>query len=555
MAMTLASISLPCYLLLRKFMVLPSYVTVFNHFQPELQTQTSFLTRVNDIPRMLIEWTKREPEKKKVVEEAGGILAIDAISLRPHIVVKEDGVVEGILEPEVINESEIAEFRRSYSKYEEFVKRMKNKTITDSFVYYYQPLASDVPCQTILIDPSTQGKATAKEVDMLGSVASVLDELGFPVKGFAFDGDSTYSKLHRAFFESYYLDAALNVTFDTFESSDRIIVSDPLHLLKRGRYRLLSSNVHAGFEKTNESLISPEEVRKVVDLPALVFSSEKYTKMHDDLATQLFSLQTLAKLFRARNNSALVYFVPLCLLTTALEEESLTVAERMLFLEVGFYYMLGYYGMSLESNHQLRQTKTKTDLDVRPFDRSFTIEYCNTVFSLLSVLKTADGKVSLNRVGTNPLEHLFGLVRMRSRSVHTYDKMLNALSKAGLSQRLLADLGVNSPVDQRRSYFARTVILDEQTVRKSSPDPRDVAFSLHIHLRGLPISVRQLMVWDAFSTFELASDITANFRNLIFETEMKCNHRKKQGVISSTSVKATTGTQILSRIVDANVVK
>lgn len=42
MAMTLATSSLPCYLLLRKFMVLPSYVTVFNHFQPELQTQTSF---------------------------------------------------------------------------------------------------------------------------------------------------------------------------------------------------------------------------------------------------------------------------------------------------------------------------------------------------------------------------------------------------------------------------------------------------------------------------------------------------------------------------------
>lgn len=66
---------------------------------------------------------------------------------------------------------------------------MKNKTITDSFVYYYQPLANGVthyvPCQTILIDPSTQEKTTPKEVDMLGSVASVLDELGFPVKGFA----------------------------------------------------------------------------------------------------------------------------------------------------------------------------------------------------------------------------------------------------------------------------------------------------------------------------------------------------------------------------------
>lgn len=68
------------------------------------------MTRVNDILGMLVEWTKREPEKKKLIEEAGGILAIDAISLGPRIVVKEYGVFEGILESEVINESEIAEF-------------------------------------------------------------------------------------------------------------------------------------------------------------------------------------------------------------------------------------------------------------------------------------------------------------------------------------------------------------------------------------------------------------------------------------------------------------
>ena len=87
------------------------------------------------------------------------------------------------------------------------------------------------------------------------------------------------------------------------------------------------------------SVDSSLKVRKLVDLPALVFNSEKYTKMHDDLAKQLFSLKTLTKLFRARDNSALVYFVPLCLLTTAFEEEPLTVAERMCLLEVGFYYM------------------------------------------------------------------------------------------------------------------------------------------------------------------------------------------------------------------------
>lgn len=554
MAMTLAAISLPCYLLMRKFMILPSYVTIFNRFRNELQIQTKILTSVSDVPGMLNEWSRREPEKKRLVSELGGILAVDAISLRPHVVVTEDGIVEGLTELEEVGTPEIAEFRQSYARYEEFVKNLKNKTITDSFVYYYQPFASEVPPQIILVDPSTQGKATAREIDRLGSLASLLEEFGFPVTGFAFDGDSTYLKLHRTFFNSYYLDAALNVSF-SFASSGRMIVSDPLHLLKRGRYRLLSSNIHAGFQKTDDSLISVQKIRNNTDLPSLVFSAEKYTKMNDELATRLFSLRTLARLFKVSDHSALVYFTPLCLLTTALEEEVLTVEERIFFLEVGFYYMLAYYGMSQEIHGQLKQTKTRKEKDIRPFDHTFAMEYCNTVFSIVSLLKNATGKLALNRIGTNPVEHLFGLVRMRSRSVHTYDKLTKVLSKVELSKRLLSDLGVSQPVDQRKSYFAQTVVLTENTTRKSATDPRDVAFALHVALRGFPISVKQLMVWDGFSDFELANDIVNNLRNVITETEVRCHRNEKNRSLSSSTVKLTTGTHILPRIVDDSVIE
>ena len=554
MAMAIAAVSLPCYMLIRKFMVLPSYTTLFNSFRSEMRLQAGFLTTRDKLAAMLTEWTKREGERKKLIEDLGGILAIDAVSLRPHVVVTEQGLVEGLLDQEVISNSQLAEFHQSYAKYEQFVKSIKNKTITDSFVYYYQPLASEVPCQTILIDPSTQGKATAKEIDMLGSLAEELDGFGFPVKGFAFDGDSTYSKLHRTFFESYYVNVTTNVSFESFGVTERMIISDPLHLLKRGRYRFLSARVHSGFERTNCSLIAVDEFRKHVDLPSLVFNPEKYTKMHDDLATQLFSLKTLSQLIKARDDSALAYFTPLCLLTSALEEGGLTVEERIFFLEIGFYYMLAYFGISSETHSQLKQTKTKKDLDVRPFDLSYTREYCNTVYSLLSVLKNCNGTIALNRVGTNPVEHLFGLVRMKSKSVHTYDKMVQVLSKVALSQRLLSELGVNSRVDQRRSYFAQTVRVETETNRRHKTDTRDIAFALHCKF-GLPISVKQLMVWDAFSTFELANEISDNLGKVIISTEARCHRDDKKRGLSSTSIKSTTGAQILPRIVDRNAVE
>ena len=116
--------------------------------------------------------------------------------------------------------------------------------------------------------------------------------------------------------------------------------------------------------------------------------------MNDELATRLFSLRTLARLFKVSDHSVLVYFTPLCLLTTALEEEVLTVEERIFFLEVGFYYMLAYYGMSQEIHGQLKQTKTRKEKDIRPFDHTFAMEYCNTVFSIVSLPKNATGKLA-----------------------------------------------------------------------------------------------------------------------------------------------------------------
>ena len=100
-----------------------------------MRLQAGFLTTRDKLAAMLTEWTKREGERKKLIEDLGGILAIDAVSLRPHVVVTEQGLVEGLLDQEVISNSQLAEFHQSYAKYEQFVKSIKNKTITDSFVY------------------------------------------------------------------------------------------------------------------------------------------------------------------------------------------------------------------------------------------------------------------------------------------------------------------------------------------------------------------------------------------------------------------------------------
>ena len=114
--------------------------------------------------------------------------------------------------------------------------------------------------------------------------------------------------------------------------------------------------------------------------------------------------------------------------------------------------------------------------------------------SILKELNRVNGSLSLNRIGSNPLEHLFGLVRMKSHSVHTFDKMLQVMSKSVLQSKLLRDIGENQKVDKRQSYFAHDVVNRPDAITTVlNGQPRDIAFILHCVL-GLPIATNNLML-------------------------------------------------------------
>ena len=552
-AIAVATTSFTCYQLLRRFLFLPSYSMLFRYFRPQMMQVESYVTNIDKLPLYLQMISEQMGNEKERITKHGGIIAVDAISLRPHVFVTENGLVQGVLEHPALNTSEMRAMRESYEAYERYVASMKNKTITDSFVYQYQPLYARGTCFTVLVEPSTQGKATGVQVDKLAELSEILEENGFPVEGFAFDGDSTYSQLHSVFFNHYQRQVIQDASFRNFSLINATsIVSDPLHLLKRARYRILKSKVHGSFENSTDSLISVERLQRQLDLPSVVFCNEPYTKMHDELATRLFSLSTLSSLFQGDNLTELTYFVPMCLLSASLQEAELKLEERVSLLEVGFYYMMSYYGMLSGNPIPLTQRKRKGNDHLCPFDLAFVREYCNSVCSILKVLYRVNDTVGLNRIGSNPVEHLFGLIRMKSSSVHTFDKMLPVLSKSTLQQRFIEQMGANERIDKRLSDFGKDVVSNPSLLKDSlGMNPRDLAFALHCVL-GFPITVANMMVWDATSIYELRDEIVGNFRNQIICLAARCASRNRRR-LTSTELKVTTGGQIRSRLADTTI--
>ena len=104
----------------------------------------------------------------------------------------------------------------------------------DAFLYHVQQINASLRSFVCHISPSTQGKATDREIELLNDISKQLSEDEINIIGFAFDGDNTYSKMHKEYFNSYKKLIQRKSDFNNFSAiTERLLISDPLHILKR----------------------------------------------------------------------------------------------------------------------------------------------------------------------------------------------------------------------------------------------------------------------------------------------------------------------------------
>ena len=315
---------------IRNFIPFPSRQSLNNRAQTNYIFDVDLLTNISRKHDLIAKY--QEKEHIKGTEEIRAILAVDALSFHKEVYIDKRGIVRGLVNDEIVNEQAMKEISDKYDEIEKFIKSRANVTISNAFVYQVQPLDPSHPSFVLHIIPSTQGKATDRELNMLGTLKQILMENSIKIVGCAMAGDSTYSALHKELFDSYYNIIIKDVDFVNYTSINLTsVISDPLHILKRIRYRCLRQNVHCGITNGTEE-ISIDQLKEILKLPSFVFSNEKYTKMHDRPPIQLMNFNSLCK--RIRNNSkSLSYFLPFSLLNISISEQKLTHEEKFNMIE------------------------------------------------------------------------------------------------------------------------------------------------------------------------------------------------------------------------------
>lgn len=420
--------------------IVKKYITVLpdSKFLDELRIEkmpnfAECLLDVNKIPEMIINY--RRENSLIGTTKLYCCLAVDALFFRPDISVGPNGV-KGFLKDIQIDKKKFTQYSNDIDYFISFVKQNWSILVKSGFVFQINPLFYQFKPFVIHIIPSSHGKAGKAIIDKLYEIKTILHNFRVEVVAFSFDGDNAYYSMNQIFYESF-INRMIKKNFLPLGRAIIIrIAPDFLHIVKRLRYRLLSSIIHMGFS-IYSPILNIEIIQKVLkNIPPIVFSDIPLTKMHDSLPLTLFSLNNFLTLFDKKMYHEAAFWFPITLCITSMSHKLIGYQNREFLLETAIwfltYYKKCYDLFKIEHEDELlRERKYQDEKDVVPYTTQLLIEFTNCIYSNIS-LTTKYDNVDVDRVSTGPLEHTFGRSRVKCKNVHTINKFIQSVGEINM---------------------------------------------------------------------------------------------------------------------------
>lgn len=409
-----------------------------------------------------------------------GVLSVDAISFDPYIKIDKNGSVRGVIGHIQIDQNELKKIKTIIKEQEKLIKKLKNITTNSTFVYQFQPVSSEYKCFTVFVQSSASGKAKSMQIETLKKLSKILNEQNFSVFSFASDGDPTYHPLIKANIMRWNSNYRPVLNF-----SKILFINDPLHVLKRGRYKIVSRKLSM-LQKNSPNVTIDSSIKEILNLPSEVFLDSRFTKMHDDLPLKLFDLKVFKLLEELENYPLCSYFIPYTLLILSLSNDSLSMDDRVDFIEIISYYMDFYMKMTEKVENLSPQKSNQSRIIM--FDNQMIDDVISTCVSINSFLALFSGNICLNRLGTNALEHHFGLMRLKAHYKHSYDEYIENEVKTKILEKIENEI-LSNLVHSRKQSFGVNLMLSEEIYGENSLfRNKQYAFSI-LATYGFPVNV------------------------------------------------------------------
>jgi hypothetical protein len=225
-----------------KVITLPSESLLNSKFAKTRRVWSEALQDPERVGELIAVWNQSgatTPSERTVV------LAVDAVAFRPLVTVTENGEVTGLKHlTQLENPDLFTEFLRDPHAFAHFLQQHWKQTYSNLHAFHIQPVNPKFPCCVIHVYPAENGKGNDQTRTTLLQLQNKLEtEFAINVIGFAFDGDSCWAPFHAQFgdfWRAFLFKHPWMVPDYIPRFPIRLVmICDPLHLLKRIRYRLV----------------------------------------------------------------------------------------------------------------------------------------------------------------------------------------------------------------------------------------------------------------------------------------------------------------------------
>ena len=371
-----------------------------------------------------------------------------------------------------LNEFEIKRYSKILSpiqenNLEEINESIKTNNIGEYvnsvFAFVAMPLNPFIPVFPLLYVPMESGKANKKILQILKNIIESLKQENIKVKYISSDGDNSYDRDHITVFERYshllFNDA--DTIFATIEDYNLWIISDILHLLKIARNRL--KNRIFLFNTTD--YLSGEQINKILKLGTPLLDFGSCAKLKDSYPTAVFTLNNFLKLYEKRKTwSAAIYLLPYSIIETFLYNSSISSDLRLHLIKIAFKFFEYFYLYRIKTE-KIGDKMTKGMEGVNFATEINIIRIMNTLIAYYSEIKK-DVPIGLSRLGTQPIENLFGQIRSNSQKESNWSYLKNSIIVTCISKIFKENFGIKTKIRTRVSTGGIRLGISEKNENK-----------------------------------------------------------------------------------------
>lgn len=332
------------------------------------------------------------------------------------------------------------------------LKNFTDKSTSAVYVFDMLPLKKQYPSCVIHLMKTRNGSSPKHVVDMYPLIIKCLNDFNFKVKFQATDGDVSFDRFHKSFFKKN-IEPILNKPFieivDSLNLIDCLLVSDPFHLLKCGRSKLIQHLV----------LIDPDSLRCVntalfseaVQLGPVFNDRSQSGAMKDNYALSLFSWYSFLKVMEKGRFDAAYYILPYLFFIEAFRSPLLSNESRLKFLGYSFNlfkeHLLKIYKVNSES--MFKQRYSSKSLGVLFGEEIFLMRILNTIAALGVAVKYFPDSLATQRVGTHCIELFFGSMRLLSFYNDDFSNAIRVVSEAIIIRQFSEDIKAPIKINKR----------------------------------------------------------------------------------------------------------